>query len=934
LSAAALLLRRVRSEAAVLLLLFGIVACTSFLFAAAPRLLNRVSDDAVRYGVTTASPVDRNLRLDATGFISPGTEGGVSGIREYAAEREAELPGSVEALVSDRFLGVTTVHLAVERSIIFATLRYQERVTDDARLVAGRWPVDLGMPLKQVRIGDETDATPPTVFEAAVSSSIADAIGAHVGDRLPVALDVGDARIPRTVFGIAPTDVEIVGIYEALDPTAEEWAGSGLLEPTFIYGVEGIVAIYATAYIPAEAYPSLEASQLPFIFDWHYKIDPARVDGGQVEALHADLQRLSLIAASKDNRYLESSGATVGLTNVSMSSGLLGILDGVSAQRARAESVLSIAALGPFGLAGGAIGMLALLLVRRRRHGLLLARGRGASGGLLLGTQLLEVTLLAGSAAVIGLLLALSVVPARAAPLSPILALVVAVTAVAVLVAATWPAARRPLVQFERDDPPVLRVPPRRLVIEATIVIVAVVAVVLLRQRGLTVTADGDTARADPLLAAVPLLSGLAAGVIAMRLYPLPVRALGWLAARRTDFVPVVGLRTVARHPAVANLPLLVLMLTAAFGSFASVIQSSINQGQIDSSYLNVGADYRLEAIGLGSLPASLDPATLPGVAAAAAGVVDRAAAYVNKANERSTIDLDMVDAAAYAKVTAHTASDPRWPSTFLAQPPVVGAGTEGSPIPAIASAEFPPGNDALNVGDTFTVKLADQPLQFRLVGRSAGFAGLGDAPNFAIVPLDWMTAAGPAMSLAPTVMWLRGSTDAAEPLATAVSASADDVHLVSRHDLYRRVHEAPLGMAVAAGFGIALGVSVLYLALTMVGAVIMSAAGRSRDLAYLRTLGVSTRQALALTAVENAPPVLVAIIPGVLLGVGIAEVVGSGLRLGDFIGAEGLPLYVDWVTLGIVTLALCAVVILAIGAGTWLAARARLASALRIEDS
>jgi len=78
----------------------------------------------------------------------------------------------------------------------------------------------------------------------------------------------------------------------------------------------------------------------------------------------------------------------------------------------------------------------------------------------------------------------------------------------------------------------------------------------------------------------------------------------------------------------------------------------------------------------------------------------------------------------------------------------------------------------------------------------------------------------------------------------------------------------------------------------------------------------------------------LLALVPGVLLGVGVALLVEPGLGLADFVGAQGVPLFIDWPTLGLVIVALSAVVIAAIGAGTWLAGRATLVSALRIEDS
>ncbi|HET7181425.1 MAG TPA: hypothetical protein VFI15_04250, partial [Candidatus Limnocylindrales bacterium] len=359
----------------------------------------------------------------------------------------------------------------------------------------------------------------------------------------------------------------------------------------------------------ADIYPDLFASTLRFHYTWRLNIDPARFDASQAEQLQVDLQRLGLIGNAD----------AAGTNQVTVITGLPGIVNAFVTQRAATQSTLSLAAVGPFGLAGGALAMVALLLAGRRRSALTLARGRGASGSLVLGTQLWESLLVAGGAAVLGYLAAVALIPGRADMLSAVLAAAVAVGAVLVLVAAAWPAARKPLGQLEREDAPVLRVSPRRLVLELTVVGIAIGAALLLRQRGLS-SGSGDVGSAvhgDPLLASVPALSGLAAGILALRLYPVPVRALGWLAAKGRGFVPVVALRTVARHSAGANLPLLVLLLTAAFGTFASVVGTSLDRGQVAASYLQVGADYRLENALGGVLPPSLDVAKVAGVEAA-----------------------------------------------------------------------------------------------------------------------------------------------------------------------------------------------------------------------------------------------------------------------------------------------------------------------------
>lgn len=936
-SAVVLILRRWRTEIGILVLLFALIATTSFLLSAAPRAFNKVTDDAVRYAIATASPVQRDLVLSGTGTVKPLDGTGVAAPRAYGQQREADFPPSIQQLISGRTFGISSVRLAVPNSIVVMTLRYQDGLTDASRLVDGRWPADRGMPLQQVKLGDQNsadDQAPPSVFEIALSTDQAEAIGAHVGDRLEVRLDNTDSLIPRTAFRIKPTQVEVVGLFEPIDPAADAWVGNSLLQPSYKVGMEGIEAIYATGAIAAEAYPQLAAGLLPFHYDWHYQIDPQRLAYDQVATLETDLQRLNLSIVPTDDSFLKDTGSVVSLIGLSVATGLPRILDDVVAQTARSESVLSIAALGLLGLAAGAATMVAVLLVRRRRGSLLLARGRGASTSLLIGAQGLEAILLAGGAALVGYLIAVAAVPARDAPLSAVLALVVAVTCTLLLVAATWPMVRRPLMQLERDDAPVLRVPPRRLVIEATIVAVALLAVALLRQRGLTIGPVEDTASFDPLLAAVPLLTGLAAGIIVMRLYPLPIRGLSRVAAHRRDFVPVAGLRTVSRHPALSNLPLLVLMLTAAFGAFAAVMASSIDRGQVVASYIQTGADYRLEKIGLGGLPPALDPTTVAGVEAVAPGAVDPTAALATSSDRHTTIDLAAVDAAAYEQVVAGTAADQHWPDEFLAQPPVIGVGTPANPIPAILSDLLPPASAGLRPGDTFTVTFAEKPLIFRLVGQQADFPGHGGAATFAVVPLEWLRNAAPQAPLTPTVLWLRASSDAAAQLTDMANNEPEGVRIVSRPAAYGLLHDAPLGSAVAGFFGLAVLLAVAYMAITLVGAVVLSAAGRTRDLAYMRTLGLSRRQAQGLTAVEHAPPILLALIPGVLLGVAMALLVEPGLGLADFVGIAGVPLFVPWATLLLVILVLTAVIGVAIATGAWLAGRTRLASALRIGES
>jgi putative ABC transport system permease protein len=940
--AAGLLLRRLRTELGMVLLLFVVVAATSFLFAAAPRLFDRAADDGLRDAALAASAAQRSLVLADDESLSPGVDGGVSGVRATGSQLAERFPATLASLISDRSLRLTTVRLSIgdpPSYDTFLSLRYQDGLTGATRLVSGRWPASRGvaLPPAQWAIGSGAPGggqdVKPVILEAAVSTAEAPELGVHVGDRLAVSLDGTDTLLARFNTGpllargslhIVPTEVEVVGLFEPVDPNADYWSGDASLLQVTQIGTPLRPVAWATAYIAAETYPDLWSSGLPFRNEWHYQIDPQRLDAGQVAQLQTDLRHLNFATGAS---ALGVSGTVV------LRSGLLPILDAYTLQLARSESMLSIAAIGPLCLAGGVLGIFAILLSTRRRATLALARGRGASGSLVMGAQLWEAIIVAGGASLLGLLAAVSAVPARASPLSPVLAVTVGGAAILLLLGATWPMARRPLGLLERDDPPGRRVAPRRLVIEMTIVAIAAAAALLLRDRGLTAAEDGGVDRFNPLLGAVPVLCGLAAGIVALRVYPLPIRGLGWLADRRRDLVPVLGLRTIGRHPAAANLALLVLMLTAAFGAFSSVIVSSIDRGQVVASYLDVGADYRIVRIGLGSLAPSLDPAAIAGVEAAAAGIVDPSADFVSVPNQRASIYLEAIDPRAYAAVTSGSPAEPAWPLDFQVEPAGTGLGTDRDPIPAILSSRLPPGSADLVPGNTFRITVLGHDLTFRLVEQRAGFAGIGGPDPFAVVPFNWIRAALGSPPQPPSVLWLRAPQDAAGSLAAAVAGAGGSARVVSRYDAHAALHDAPLVAAISAGYGAAVVVSATYMALVVIGAVVLSAARRNQDLAYLRTLGITARQALALTVLEHAPPVLLALLAGAALGIGVAFLLEPGLGLATFVGTSGLPLFVDWTVLSFLAAAMIGVVVVAVTAGTWLSLRVRPVDALRIGE-
>jgi putative ABC transport system permease protein len=78
------------------------------------------------------------------------------------------------------------------------------------------------------------------------------------------------------------------------------------------------------------------------------------------------------------------------------------------------------------------------------------------------------------------------------------------------------------------------------------------------------------------------------------------------------------------------------------------------------------------------------------------------------------------------------------------------------------------------------------------------------------------------------------------------------------------------------------------YAAFVICLALLLTARSRLQDLAYLRALGLSRRQAVAVTASELAPPLVVALVVGSILGAGIAYLVSPGLDLSALAAGRG----------------------------------------------
>ena len=917
--AVAVLLRRLRAERGVAVLLFVLVAVTSLVVAASPRLFDRVADAGLRYDVDRATATQRNLQFTTVDRIRAAEGDALANVDARGDGLLERLPESIGRLiVAGGYVVDTTRFRLVDppNYTSYVTFRHQDGIGEHVTFDAGRPPGRLVLP-------DEPDRPPR--FEVALSRATAAALLVELGDTLPAAVDPGDPML-RNVFPrpVSAIEIEVVGLFSIDDPRATYWFDETTLARAVVGGTEDSPIAFATGLVAPEAYADLSALGLPSRYRWRFQVDTARLDAGRLGVLREDLRRLQSSYGSAAN------GANGRLL---YRTGLLDVIDRFASRRSATEAALAVAAMGPLAVAAGALGLVAVIIVRRRRPTLALARGRGASAGQLLAAQLWEGLLITVPAGLVGLLLAEAAIPSRPAAVSSIGAILVALVVTALLLAATWPLARRARGDLERADPPVRRPAPRRIVIEATVVGIAVAATWLLRERGLGGQRHAEAAAGfDPFLAAAPVLVGVATGLLAIRLYPIPVRALGWLTARRRDLVPALGLRSIGRNPSAAYLPLLVLTLTVAIGVFSSVLAVTIDDGQVAASWQAVGADYRIAAAPGGSFGSEVDPAAVPGVEAVAAALIETTTTIRGEAGREASTSLIALEPAAYEAVLDGSPVEPGLPAPLLEAPTRPGSGAADRPIPVAVSSRLPNGWQPLAVGEVFRLGVGQQPLTLSVAGFIDDLPGVPRGTTFVVAPLAPVVDVLGARAR-PTVLFVRGPADIGAPLRDSVGADAAG-GVTSRHDLLASERAAPLVAAVGQGFGVALGAAAAYAILAVVAVVTLDAQRRARELAYLRTLGLSEGQAVALTFVEHAPPALLALGIGVVLGLGLAWLLEPGLGLAAFID-PGTPvrLHVDWSAVAAMGLSMLVVVGILVAANAWLARRLDPAQALRIGD-
>ncbi len=913
-----LALRRLRRDRAAAAGLVALVFVTTFVFAVAPRALATVADQALRDEIGGATTLDRNLRLDrVTPPSNPRST--VGDVVEQGDGLAAQLPGPLRAVAgqSPSYVIQTPLWYALSGTPIedVIALRIQQDVQAHLTLTAGRWPTGATTSAPDQIPGAVPMATIVT-FEAVIADDAARALQVSVGTQLMLAPEPTD---PYSVGRQMHAAVIIVGTYRPTDRGDPYWIDDATVEGSTIRALDPEhPKVDTSLLLSPDAYPGLLAdtdqfgttvfagppseSTLPLHYEWRFYVDPARMRSTQVGALIQAMRRAEII-------FPVGTPAINGPDSdrVNLQTGLLRLLEQHEARWVAAQAVLAVAVIGAGAVAVATLGLVILLAARQRRRTIIVARERGASRRQLVFATVLEGALFTGPPALAGALLARALVPTTIGHLTPAAAVAVAASALALFLLAVGPALVGPLRGQGAVPAPSRRASGRRLVLEALLVVGAAGAALVLRQRGLVAPAVTATALPpsgpDPVVAAVPALVGLAAGLLALRLYPWPMRALAYLAARRRGVVSVLALRRATRG-GTGGVVLLILLASTASAAFAAAALVHLDSGADIAAWQSVGAPYELVSRG-GFLPPDIDPAALPDVTTAATGFEAQVTLSTGSLRQ-----LVVVDTPQYEAITRGSPVDLQLPPAMLT--------AAADPLPVVVSPSPASENHPLKLGDVFQVTVAGIRVDLQVAAFRPSLPTLAVDQAFVLLSRQQLVALAPPGLPGPSFAFLDAPDGALAAIRSVVAAApaGSDVEIVQRAAVAAATRAMPATVAVAQGVAAAAILSFAYAALAVAAALALAGASRAIETAHLLTLGLTRRQAVALVATEFGPTVLVAFVAGLLLGAGLFVFLEDSLGLADLLGSPvvvpfGLP------PAGLAVLVALLAGIVAVGIGT-----------------
>ena len=680
-------------------------------------------------------------------------------------------------------------------------LIYRDPLARHASLAAGRYPAASGEPGGRLGI--------------LVTAQTATRMGLRVGSRFGVASGAGTLRLVVT------------GILRERDPRSAFWtADQTAAQPALAVPPNRPSFWVAGAFIgPGELDAVQGADGTAGIqLQWEFPLALGGLRAGQAQTLYGQLDK-----ASTQVPALTGSLRGAG-TGVTVSNSLAPTLAAFLAAAAQVGSVLSLQFTGLAATAAVVILLAGWMLVQRRDGDFALLRARGAT------TAQLSAMMLRGTAlACLPAALAGGAVAVAATPGDPAVAawwlggLIVAAGLLGPPAAVAW---RYRTVRARVTAAGRRRRAARRLVAEAALTAAAIGGLLVLRQPGTAAAGTPGAANGGIYPDLAPVLVAVPAVLLVMRVYPLAVRGLLRMSARRRGATSFLALARAARAPAGTALPLFALILALALAAFSGMVRAAVSRGDVAASWQATGADAVINAA---AARGALTPAAQRAIAAVP-GVHRAAAVRVTSwiLPGQQAAQAVAVDPASYAALVASTP----WPPVRSGQLAVLeippGRAAPGAGVAVLAS---PSVAAALGRG---TVSLAAVPgpgsLRVHVAGVIASTPALPGSHSFLLMPVRGAAAAGqPAQ---PTMMLLTGSVSG-PGLAAVITRTVPGARLTLRTAALAALAGAPLqhgaflllgaSAAAAAGFSLA----------ALVAGLALGAAERRQTLARLAAMGL-----------------------------------------------------------------------------------------------
>ena len=571
-------LQRARADWPVLLAAWLLLVCATTLLSAALLYGDAVALSGLRHALTTATPVDASLEVDAA--AAPSDVGRFDGLVQPLVT-DALAPVGGEVALEVRADGFAPAGADPTDTSHLTSLSSFQDLARHAQLVDGRWPVAGRQP-----------------FEATLSAGAATALGLSVGSAVSLTDRLENGLTVRLV---------VTGIWRP-DPADPYWRGDAL-------DLTGVEASGASTTRGPFAVEQADLVGLPVTHKldlrWAGVLDVGVLRPDDLGALQARLAGLAgAIAADL--------GPQAGFTT---SSQLSVTLAGVAPTILVARSAILVLALEFAVVAGYAVLLVGGVLLERRRPEAALLRSRGASQRDLAVLTLAEAVLIAVPAAMVAPILGIGLVHLLGA-VGPLEATgvvdAVTITAGGVIAAgaaaATCAAALVLPTLGEGFDVAGLRAAlgrqaptmlAQRAGLDIALVVLAVLGLWQLRVYGATLTRTVRGALGlDPLLIAAPAIGLVAGALIAIRLLPRLAELAERAFARGPSLVAGYGTRQLARRPLRFTRAALLLLLAVALGTFAAAYDATWTRSQADQAAYRAVADERVVLESHPDLPA------------------------------------------------------------------------------------------------------------------------------------------------------------------------------------------------------------------------------------------------------------------------------------------------------------------------------------------